>query len=147
MSLIDAACVEYNEVRKLYVAAENGKKYVLDNQSALRVRKVSVDKCVKMPDGCGRCDYLFSIDESVKRTVYFIELKGGRGEDALKQINDTFDFLKADFDGYIFEARVVGSRSIPGLTRNPHYKKLLRKIDPMGGNIKIATNKFYKDII
>ncbi len=147
MSMVIADCAEYNEVRKLCVAEENGKKYVLDNQGAYYIRKVKVDGCVTIPDGYGRCDYLFSADENSKRRAYFVELKGSRGEDALKQINDTITFFKEEFAGYCLEARIVSSKSVPNFRASAPYKQLLKVIDPTGGNIKIATNKFYKDII
>jgi hypothetical protein len=147
MSVIAANCVEYRDERKLCVAVENGKKYELENRSGFTVRKVKIDKCVQMPEGCGRCDFLFSIDNMDKPAAYFVELKGVNTEDALKQLVETITFLKAEFVLYRLEARVVGRKSVPSGTSNPNYKRLLKQIDPTGGEILIRTNKFCKDII
>jgi hypothetical protein len=147
MSVIIADCVEYDEVRKLCVAEENGRKYLLDNgRDRYLIRKVKLDGCVAVPVGNKQCDFLFSVDAQQSNRVFFVELKGGDVLQALKQINDTIDFMRLEFAGYRIDARIVSSKGVP-YAESRHYKRLLRKVDPTGGNIKIATNKFYKDII
>lgn len=148
MSVIAETCVEYDEVRKICVAEENGKKYHLNNELAMfRVRKAKVDGCIDPVSDIKKCDFLFSVDNQQNDTVFFVELKGGDVLHGLKQINETIGLLKGEFMGYRMEARVVSSRGVPNFEAQPSYKRLLKQIEPTGGNIKIATNKFLKDTI
>jgi hypothetical protein len=74
-------------------------------------------------------------------------LKGGDVLQGLKQINDTIDFLRVEFSGYRFEARIVSSRGVPNYDASPSYKRLQKKVNPTGGEIRLATNKFFNDTI
>lgn len=139
MSLIKEKCIEFDEHRKICVAEENGKKYVLNNTSNLKIKKVKVDKCLEQNEGEKRCDYLMSIDVP-KRQAIFIELKGSDLIKATFQIIETLEFLKEDFKGYQLDVRIVGSRDVPNMIQTPIYKKLASIIKPSGGEIKRATN-------
>ncbi|MEO6230972.1 MAG: hypothetical protein ABIP10_12645 [Ferruginibacter sp.] len=57
MSLILAKCVEFRDKRKICVVEENGKKYQLNNDSDIFIRKVKVDKCLPQSIGEKRCDF------------------------------------------------------------------------------------------
>jgi hypothetical protein len=148
MSMIGGACVEYHEVRKVCMAEENGKKYYLDNvQAVFKVRKVKVDGCIAVAIDTKKCDFLFSVDDQQNDKVFFVELKGGDILYGLKQIHAAIDLLKSEFVGYRLEARVVSSRGAPNFESHPDYKRLLKQIEPTGGRIQVATNKFLKDTI
>ncbi len=147
MSLILKACIEHEDNRNECVAYENGKTFKLVNQSGFVVRKVKVDKCLPQGEGEKRCDFLFSIDCPEMKRVFFIELKGGRLVDAVKQIHGTINYLKEDFKGYVLEARIVGSGDVPNLRANPYYLRLQRAIHPIKGTIKRATNKYLEETI
>lgn len=146
MSLIREDCIDFNEKRPVCVAAENGKTYRLENKAGYKVRKVKVDGCLEM-EAARRCDYLMSIDGQNRDLVYFIELKGGKLHDALIQVMSAMEALKDEFRGYLKNARIVGSRDVPGLTLQPAYKKLDRMVRETGGNIIYRTNKEYNEII
>ena len=141
MSLIGTKCIEFNEKRKICVAKERGKSYLLENESGFSIRKVKVDRCLLQAEGERRCDYLMSIDNQNNNRVLFIELKGGRLLDAVEQIFDTILYLREEFDNYRFDARIVGNGDVPNIKLDPKYRKLAREIIPTQGTIAISTNK------
>jgi hypothetical protein len=143
MSLIFDNCIEFHDNRKICVATQRGKKYVLNNISGLTIRKVVVDGCLLQNGNEKRCDYLMSF-ENVMRRVIFIELKGGSLTDALKQVYSTILYLKDEFKNYRFDARIIGSRDVPGFINTPDYRKLAREVKPFGTIIR-ATNNFYSE--
>ncbi len=145
MSLIPTSCIEFKDKRKICVAFENGKKYELNNASGVTIRKVKVDKCLSQNVGEKRCDFLMDSDD-LKR-VYFIELKGGDLNKAVKQIYSTILYLKVEFKGYRIEARIIGSRDVPGFKNIPDYKRLAGEILPTNGKIERGTNNIYTEII
>lgn len=147
MSLIPENCVLHFDNRNECVASENGKIYKLINASKLKIKKVKVDKCLPQDEGEKRCDYLMSIEENDIKRIFFIELKGERLIDAVKQIHSTVIYLKTEFKDFRFDARIVGSGDVPGFINNPHYLKLKKIIHPTKGKIERATNKFYSEII
>lgn len=144
MSLIPDECVEFDEERKVCTAFEKGKIYRLNNNSSYRIRKVKVDKCVAQEVGERRCDYLLDI-KRIQRVI-FIELKGGDLAHALRQVYSAITFLKGEFKNFQFDARIVGSRDVPGFISLPDYLKLAKEILP-NGTIKRGTNNNYHEDI
>lgn len=140
MSKIFQKCIEYNDQRRNCVASENGKVFTLNNISGYKVRKVKIDKCLMQKVGEKRCDYLMNINDSDLKKVFFIELKGGKILDGVKQIHQTFEYLKNEFENYIVEARIVGSNSVPNIKADPSYLKLRRELVKTKGDIVIRTN-------
>ncbi len=147
MSLILEKCIEFNEGRKICIAEENGKKFELINNSKFQVRKVKVDFCLSKLRHEKRCDYLLSLDKINNPVVFFIELKGGDLIKAVKQLNDSIIYLKAEFNHYIINARIIGSRDVPQIISNPDYRKLLRATKSTSGTIKRSTNKILSEKI
>jgi hypothetical protein len=147
MSLILDKCVIHHDIRNECVASEKKKVYKLINDSNFKIRKIKVDKCLPQNEGEKRCDYLMSIEEKDTKRVFFIELKGERLIDAVKQIYSTIIYLKDEFKNFRLDARIVGSGDVPGFINNPHYIKLKKEIHPTKGEIRRATNKFYSEII
>lgn len=147
MSLIFDKCVEHYDNRNECVASENKKVYKLINESKFKIRKVRIDKCLPQGKGEKRCDYLMSVEEKNIKRVFFIELKGERLIDAVKQIRFTVIYLKQEFTDFRIDARIVGSKDVPGFINNPHYLKLKKEIHPTKGTIERATNKFYSETI
>jgi|SRR4051794_36407343 hypothetical protein len=115
MSLILEKCVVHNDNRNEFVASENKKVYKPINQSKFKIRKVKVDKCLSQTEGEKRCDYLMDIEERNIKRVFFIELKGERLIDAVKQIHSTIIYFKQEFKNFRMDARIVGSRDVPAL--------------------------------
>ncbi len=143
MNLIPDECIEFDEERKICIAFENGKTYRLNNISSYTIRKVKVDKCIGQNVGEKRCDYFMEI-KSIERVI-FIELKGGDLAHALRQLYSAITFLKTEFRNFQFEARIVGSRDVPGFIGLPDYIKLEKEIRPTGGKIERATNNIYSE--
>jgi len=147
MSLILEKCIEFNKVRKICIAEENGKKFELINKSQFQIRKVKVDFCLNQLRNEKRCDYLMSIDKINKPVVFFIELKGGDLIKAVKQINDSIIYLKPEFNNYVINARMIGSRDVPQIIGNPEYRKLLRVTKLTSGTVRRNTNKIMSETI
>ncbi len=145
MSLIRDECIEFDEERKICIAFEEGKTYRLNNNSNYKIRKVKVDKCIAQNIGEKRCDYLMEI-KSIKRVI-FIELKGGDLAHALRQLYSAITFLKKEFTNFQIEARIVGSRDVPGFIGLPDYLKLEKVIRTAKGKIERATNNIYSENI
>jgi hypothetical protein len=145
MSLIPGKCIEYNEERKACVVSERGKSYRLNNESGFKVRTVKIDKCLQQKEGEKRCDYLMDIDHKKLKRAIFIELKGGGLSDALKQLYDTIIYLKDEFKGHQRDARIVGSKDVPGFISLPDYRKLAKEVLPSGGTIVRGTNNIYSE--
>lgn len=144
MSLIPTECVEFDDERKICIAVEKGKMYKLNNNSRYKIKKVKVDNCIPHRDE-KRCDYLMEI-KSINKAI-FIELKGGDLVHALKQINGTINYFKAEFKNYQIDVRIVGSRDVPGFINLPNYSKLEREIYKTRGKIIRATNNIYTENI
>lgn len=144
MSLILDKCIEFDEKRKICIAYEKGKTYRLTNNSSYKIRKVKVDNCLPQNKGEKRCDYLMEIS-SIKRVI-FIELKGGDLAHALKQLNSAIIYLKTEFRNYQLDARIIGSRDVPGFINIPEFRKLAKEILP-NGTIERGTNKDYSENI
>lgn len=144
VSLILNECVEFDEERKICIAFEKGKTYRLKNNSGYKIRKVKVDKCITQEVGERRCDYLMEI-KSIERVI-FIELKGGDLAHALRQLYSAIISLKKEFGNFKIDARIVGSRDVPGFIGLPDYLKLAKEILP-NGTIKRGTNNNYHEDI
>lgn len=147
MSLIAEKCVEFEDNRNECIASENGKTFKLINSSSFNVKKVAVDKCLPQDNSEKRCDFLMSIDNCNLKKVFFIELKGGRLVDGVKQIHSTILYLRNEFCQFQIEARIVGSRDVPDIKVNPFYRKLRKLVESTNGNIKRATNKYLEETI
>lgn len=145
MSLMLDECIEFDEERKICVAFEKGKTYRLNNDSNYKIRKVKVDNCIAQNTGEKSCDYLMEI-KSIKR-VFFIELKGGDLAHALRQLYSAITFLKKEFGNFQIDARIVGSRDVPGFIGLPDYLKLEKVIRSAKGKIERSTNNFYSENI
>lgn len=147
MNLIPDKCVEFNDKRKFCIVEEKGKKYELKNDSEFQIRKVKINYCLAQSLNEKRCDYLLSADKINKPVAFFIELKGGDLIQAVKQLYDSIVYLKAEFENYIINARIVGSRDVPRFINTPEYRKLARIIEPSSGTIKRSTNKLMSENI
>ncbi len=83
-----------NDKNKIVLDDKKGEsKFYLENKSKLSINKIKVDGCLKIEGK--QCDYLIVINETKKPfTEIYIELKGCRVKDALKQLENTIKQLK-----------------------------------------------------
>jgi hypothetical protein len=143
MSLIPNGCIEYNEVRKICVAEEKGKKYTLINDSGFTIQKIRVDGCISQQPGEKRCDYLFKLEKGEPDRAVFVELKGGDLIQAIRQVTDTINYLGPELSAYKKFVRIIGSRDVQRLRLNPAYSKLIR-LTP-SDHFEYATNGNYSE--
>ena len=152
MSLIKKDCPEYKDTRKICVASEKGKTYRLENDSGLIIRKLSVEKCVARGIGEERCDYLVDVykpeaEREILIKAIFIELKGGALVKAVNQLYSSIRFLEKEFKGGQIDARIVGSRDVPGIMNFPEYRKLAKLVNSHKGILARSTNNIYIETI
>ncbi len=83
--------------------------------------------------------------KSIERVI-FIELKGGDLAHALRQLFSAITLLKKEFGNFQIDARIVGSRDVPGFISLPDYLKLEKEIHFTKGKIERATNNIYLKI-
>ncbi|MDP4151679.1 MAG: hypothetical protein Q8943_19905, partial [Bacteroidota bacterium] len=121
MTLVLPDCLEYFDKRQVCVAEENGKCYRLVNTSKVNIAKIKVDKCLPQKDNERRCDYLMKVDDKGIQRAIFIELKGTRLIDAVRQIQGTIDYLRKEFQDFQLDARIVGSGDVPRISNLPEY--------------------------
>lgn len=127
MSLILEECIEFDEVRRRCTAEEKGKKFILINKTGFRIKKIRVDGCLRQQQNEKRCDYLINayspdITKGQKPIAFFIELKGGDLNRAVKQLIDSVVYLKSEFSGHILNARIIGRSQVMNLHAGRDYK-------------------------
>ncbi|PCJ15141.1 MAG: hypothetical protein COB02_18285 [Candidatus Cloacimonadota bacterium] len=84
-------CTEESN-NKIIKAEENGKKFIIKNESRYTIRKIKVDGCLIDDVKTKKCDYLFEIEDEDLQ-VFYVELKGCRVDDAIFQIEATIELL------------------------------------------------------
>ena len=146
MTLIIDTCIHHNDNRRICVVSENGKTYTLNNNSQYIHRKIKIDDCVIQSKTANKCDYLIDIECTPLRAI-FIELKGSDITHALHQIISSIEYLKVEYKAHRIDARIVGSKDVPGFISTPSYKKLSGLVKPTGGDIKRGPNRTYTDRI
>ena len=132
--------IEQSDYSTNIVCKENGRSFTLNNISKYYIRKIRVDgKLIKTGN---KCDY--AIDVAKKDTtekIFLIELKGSDLSHACKQINETYNYFKKNFqtDGYLF--RIIVSKTKKPELNSIEYKKLMKleKTDKI--NFRINTIK------
>lgn len=98
--------IEQSGIIKNVVCSENGRKFLLKNDSGKNIIKLHVDgKLIKTGV---RCDY--AIDVEAGDTVYLIELKGSDKEHAFEQLLTTLDYFTKTYETKNYYCRAVFSR-------------------------------------
>ena len=92
----------------IVTAAENKRKFIINNSGKKHINKVSVDGCL-IDDGRARCDYLFEIDRPFCLVIY-LELKGSDVKKAFKQLESTINACKSRHGGVEMCCHIVASR-------------------------------------
>jgi hypothetical protein len=79
-------CSEIINNKSILIQDKKGKsKFYLDNKSQLMMTRIIVDGCLNITGK--KCDYLITIDNPLSEI--YIELKGRRVDEAIKQIENT----------------------------------------------------------
>lgn len=79
--------------KKLVVAEENGRRFVMENPSLRQVDEYRVDGCL-ITDDRERCDFMYEVDSPCTLAIY-VELKGKEIEKAISQLSATIGYLKS----------------------------------------------------
>jgi hypothetical protein len=97
-------------------AAENGKKFSLENPDRKTICRIKIDGCLANSAKVIKCDYLFAICKNDKKEVskyYLVELKGTDVVHAVKQIISTFESINehikapaANYRGFLISSAV-----------------------------------------
>ncbi|MDJ0658957.1 MAG: hypothetical protein QNJ42_05640 [Crocosphaera sp.] len=86
-------CSEVTNNKIIPFSDKKGKsKMYIDNPSKKYIQKITVDGCLNIPGK--KCDYLLKID-NLSLDIY-IELKGCKVDDAIKQLENTINYIYKD---------------------------------------------------
>jgi hypothetical protein len=90
------------------VVKEHKSSFELRNTARLKIEKIQVDDCL-INDTRERCDWLLINREEKMRALY-IELKGADIDKAVRQLEATLRYTKADFSQCKKECYIVSTR-------------------------------------
>ena len=93
---------------KLICISENKMRFVVNNPSEERVRKILVDGCLIVGDKI-RCDYLFELYDPKSHVIY-VELKGSGINKAFCQLSSTIGCCEAEHKDFKKYCYIVASR-------------------------------------
>lgn len=110
MNEIPAHCVEMRS-DSLIVFSENKSKITFENPDHNTYRAIQVDGCVFNAADGHKCDNLLESEEYADQ--YFIELKGGDSNKAVKQLEDTLERIPSRLAGAKRMAFAVFSNTCP----------------------------------
>ena len=110
MNEIPAHCVEMRS-DSLIVFSENKSKITFENPDHNTYRAIQVDGCVFNAADGHKCDNLLESEEYADQ--YFIELKGGDSNKAVKQLEDTLERIPPRLAGAKRMAFAVFSNTCP----------------------------------
>lgn len=110
MNEIPAHCVEMRS-DSLIVFSENKSKITFENPSHNTYRAIQVDGCVFNAADGHKCDKLLESERYADQ--YFVELKGGDSNKAVKQLEDTLERIPPRLAGAKRMAFAVFSNTCP----------------------------------
>lgn len=122
MNEIPAHCVEMRS-DSLIVFSENKSKITFENPDHNTYRAIQVDGCVFNAADGHKCDNLLESEEYADQ--YFIELKGGDSNKAVKQLEDTLERIPPRLVGAKRMAFAVFSNTCP---KNDTKRQAIEKI-------------------
>ncbi len=87
-------CEEIKSDPDIIINDSSGSKseFRLENSKRIKVRIIRVDNCV-IKDDTTRCDYVIEIPIDNIKVVLFVELKGNKVEDGIKQLENTINHI------------------------------------------------------
>ncbi len=88
------------------VLEERNSKIVFRNEQRQSVRKIHIDGC-RIKDNGLRCDYLLIV---VSGTEYYVELKGGDVDHAVRQLERTIQMVSQDRRALLKHCFVISTR-------------------------------------
>ena len=131
---------EHGKVVSNPTAEENGRSFILQNDSKYIVRKWAIDKVIFKNRDEERCDYLLLIENKQNNVYYWIELKGRDINKGCGQILSTICLINTEGNA-VQHARVISTGTIAPALRNNNYKKLDNFMRVSGGKLQVYTNQ------
>lgn len=120
-------CIEYQGFGNSS-ASENGRKYVIENKSKIKLFKYKIDGGLINDDNEFKCDYgFYTIDD----ILYLVELKGRDYGHAIDQIINTIQLLlkKPQISVAKVNSRIIVSKISQPELRSSNEKKLKIMLD------------------
>lgn len=121
MNEIPAHCVEMRS-DSLIVFSENKSKITFENPDHNTYRAIQVDGCVFNAADGHKCDNLLESERYADQ--YFVELKGGDSNKAVKQLEDTLERIPPRLAGAKRMAFAVFSNTCP---KNDTKRQVIEK--------------------
>ncbi len=121
MNEIPARCVEMRS-DSLIVFSENKSKITFENPDHNTYRAIQVDGCVFNAADGHKCDKLLESERYADQ--YFVELKGGDSNKAVKQLEDTLERIPPRLAGAKRMAFAVFSNTCP---KNDTKRQVIEK--------------------
>lgn len=121
MNEIPAHCVEMRS-DSLIVFSENKSKITFENPDHNTYRAIQVDGCVFNAADGHKCDKLLESERYADQ--YFVELKGGDSNKAVKQLEDTLERIPPRLAGAKRMAFAVFSNTCP---KNDTKRQVIEK--------------------
>lgn len=132
-------CIKSCDSRPYIICEEKHKKYTLENVRSSHITNYHMDGGVVQNDPEKKCDFLIYIEDA--NEIVLVELKGTKYSSALKQLYNTINLFKNQFNGNKVYARIVG-KEIPKIASSPDVVKLKKLLRQYDGNLKSASEQF-----
>jgi hypothetical protein len=121
---------------------QNKRKYTLRNMSRLYVTKFKVEGCITEGVRQKGCEAILYAEKKVSKQyvgikAFFVELKGGAVDDALKQIDNAFEKVKNLLPDVVLYGRIVPSKYRKAALLTSKQQDLHLKFLKTGGNLII----------
>ncbi len=137
--------IEQSNFSNNIVCKENGRSFTLINNSKYYIYKIHVDgKLIKFGN---KCDYAIDASKNdSSEKIFLIELKGSDLSHACKQIHETYDYFKQNYQTNKYLFRIIVSKLKKPELHSIEYKKLKRLEKTDNVDFRVDSIKGY-DVI
>lgn len=134
----EESCIEYSDKRSTVSCEEKKKKYHLNNDLGVKIRKYKMDGgIVNGEQGVKICDNLLVAYGKNCKSVIFVELKGKALKHAVKQVSRGIKEFASDMKNCKVYARIVHTQGVPRIQNSGDFVDLHRAVRSRGGNLKL----------
>ncbi|MFK7949949.1 MAG: hypothetical protein AB8G11_20330 [Saprospiraceae bacterium] len=139
-------CLEFSDKRKTIICKDKRAKSVYEgrNHDLKTFCKYHLDSCLIKGSKTKKNDFL--LINSDERKSYFIELKGSDLVKAIHQVDSSVTALQSKFKGYAIYGRIVLTRVNTTDLRSSEYRKLKKRLERTGGNLKQESQKMIEHL-
>lgn len=139
----DNSYIESHDCRKIVSLKENGRTYVLENDTTEELIVYHIDGGLIRQNDMGKCDYGIY---SEKNNLILVELKGSDYNHACGQLVSTIEcFQKSGVGEQSLFARIVLSKGRVPATRSTNETKL-KKLLKEGSRLKSSSLKMQEQL-